>query len=802
MNDDIPQTPIQPARRSLLDRVSIVWVIPLGALLIALGIAWQAYLDRGALIEISFRNAAGIVADQTTLRYRNVEVGVVESVGFSDDLGHVVAEVRLDKEVEPFVDAESTFWIVQPEVSARGISGLETVLSGVYIEGSWDEVPEGLHRSFVGFDDTPLVRGGENGAKFTLRSTTGKGLSEGTPILYKGLEVGRVGAPRLAQDGVTIEADAVVLAPHDNLMTTQSRFWDTSGISFSLGAGGAAVDFESLSSLISGGVSFETVVSGGTPVADGTMFTVYADQDEARASLFDGAEGGRTIQMAVVFEENVTGLAVGAPVTLRGLEIGEVVSLSGKVDAEQFGDERVRLIVVLSIGLEHLQLGERTEEDDILDFFAEAVEQNWRARLTRASLLSGGLKIEFVEVPDAAPAVFERDASPYPIMPSVTAEIPAVSASAEGLLKRVNDLPVEELLQSAISFMEGASQLVASDEIQQIPADVRDAISDIRTLIGSADLQAVPAELGAVLEGIEAAVEEVSGLFTDLNESEGAKRLVEAVEAASDAASSISETADLVPELVERIAAVAAKAESLDLETLLDEAKDLVGGAGDILGTEAARALPETLTEALSGVDAAVGEATALMSEFNEADAGAKLAEAIESAGNAAAGIEEATAGLPGLIDQIRAVADKAEAMDLDQLVEEVTGLVTSFEAMIGTEAARALPESFGTALDELSTALNELRAGGTVANVNATLDSARVAAQSVAAASNDLPGLVRRTETVLVEAEAALAALSDAGGLNREARAALSEISRAAQSVRSLARTLERKPNALLTGK
>ncbi len=897
MTDQIPSTPVKPAKRSLLDRVSIVWVIPIAALAIALGIAWQSYEDRGSVIEIVFANASGIAADHTELRFRELSVGVVEKVSFSDDLSHVVAHVRLDKEVEPFVDSDAVFWVVQPEVSTRGISGLDTVLSGVYIEGSWDGTPGGLARHFTGLENRPVARPDQEGTRITLSTNTGKGLSEGTSILFKGLEVGRVGRPALSADGVTITAEAFVFAPHDQLLTTRSRFWDASGFSFNLGAGGASVDVESLSALITGGLSFETVVSGGDPVGKDQTFAVFSSQDDARASLFEGGgPDGASVELAMVFEDNVTGLSVGAPVTLRGLEIGEVVGLSGKVDQEQFGDDRVRLIVVLSIQMDQLQLSdEGTGEEAILDFFEQAVSEGWRARLAKASLLSGGLKIEMVQVEDAEPARFVRDGDPYPIFPSVSADLKGVSASAEGLLKRVNDLPVEDLMASAIAFMNNAAALVASDDLQQIPAEVRGAVSDVRQVIGNADLQALPeriagiadelmtvledlktrdgvaklvtavesagnaaAQVGTAVEqvpeligrieavaakaealdlegllaqatgladsarailgseaakalpetltealgGVDSAVREATSLFAGLNESDAALRLSEALEAAGTAAADVGTAVEGVPDLLAKIEAVAAKAEALDLEALLAQGTDLVASASTILGTEAAKALPQTLTTALAGVDTAVAEATALLADFKEADAVANLSQAIQSAGEAAEGVSAAVEGVPDLVAQIEAVAAKAEAMELDALVAEVTTLVESADALIGTEAARALPESLNAALDEVGLALEELREGGTVESVNAALASAQTAAEAVASASSDLPGLVQRTEAVLREAELALASLAESGSLNREARATLREVSRAAESVRSLARTLERKPNALLTGK
>ncbi len=801
MTDQIPQTPVQPAKRSLKQRVSIVWVVPLVALAIALGIAWQSYSERGPLIEIRFENASGIVAEQTQLRYRELSVGVVEEVTFSNDLSEIIAHVRLDKEVAKFVDEEALFWVVQPEVSARGVTGLQTVLSGVYIEGSWDGLPGGLVHHFTGLSERPVARPDQKGTRITLFSRSGKGLSEGAPILFKGLEVGQLGKPSLSDDGVTISADAFIGAPHNALLTTQSRFWDSSGISFNLGAGGASVDVESLAALISGGVSFETVVSGGTPISAGQSFAVFENQDDARESLFEGTgPDNATLEMSMVFDQNVTGLNVGAAVMLNGLRIGEVVGITGQVDPELFGDDRVRLVVVLSVQLNKLDAAPDSDNYDaesaaILDLFEQAVAEGWRARLARSGLLSNTLRIEMVQVADAEPAEFLRDAQPYPIFPSVQADLEGVASSAEGLLDRVGDLPIEDILNSAKTFLDGAAALVASEDIQGIPGDlrgtveeIRGAVGDVRGVIGSEPLQALPARLEEISG-------EISALLADLQQRDSVAKLVAAIDRAGVAAEEIGTAAEAVPALIEEIRLVAENIATLELNGMVDEASGLIGSARELVSTEAAQALPESLRAALDEVATAV-------SELREGGTIANANAALENVSGLTADLSEAAADVPALVEDIRALTAQAAAMDLDALASEVTALVESAEAVIGTEAARALPASLRTALDEVGTAVAELREGGTVESVNAALGSAEKAADAVAQASSELPDLVRRTEAVLREAELALAGLSESGALNREARATLREVSRAADSVRSLMRTLERKPNALLTGK
>jgi paraquat-inducible protein B len=72
----------EPASR----RISAIWLVPLLALLVSLFVAWRAYDARGPLIEIVLDSAAGIEAGKTTVRFRDVVVGVVEQVAFTEDL--------------------------------------------------------------------------------------------------------------------------------------------------------------------------------------------------------------------------------------------------------------------------------------------------------------------------------------------------------------------------------------------------------------------------------------------------------------------------------------------------------------------------------------------------------------------------------------------------------------------------------------------------------------------------------------------------------------------------------------------
>ncbi|EAQ04064.1 paraquat-inducible protein, putative, partial [Pseudooceanicola batsensis HTCC2597] len=559
MTETPPNVPIRPTGRSLLERLSIVWLIPLAALVIALGVAWQSYADRGPLVEITFENASGVVAGQTQLRYRDVSVGLVESIGFTDNLDHVVVGVRLDRSVEEYVDDDAQFHVVRPEISARGVSGLETVLSGVYIEGVWDQTANGFVQRHEGQDARPLAVGQEGALHFILRATPDAGLTENAPIVYQGIEVGRIGSASITEDGRTVEAEAVVFAPHARLITTSTRFWDASGFRFSLGAGGARLDFSSVASLVSGGVTFRTVVSGGEPAQDGDSYLVYGDEGAARSSVFSEEEGP-SLDLTAIFDDNVSGLAVDAPVDLGGVRIGRVTALNGIVDPDRFGDDRVRLAATLSVNPARLGLEGEAGPDEALDFLSRRVEEGLRARLVSASLLSAGLKIEFIteDDPSNPDARIDATAEPNPTVPTTDSDIADVSATAEGVFERINNLPIEELLQSAIGLMDNVSRVAGSPDLRELPSDlrgavgdVRDTVGDVRSILASEELQELPTRFTSLADEIET-------LVVSLNEQDAAGRILAAVDATEEAAESVSSSVAGIPDLIDRLNAVAA----------------------------------------------------------------------------------------------------------------------------------------------------------------------------------------------------------------------------------------------------
>ena len=553
MSEQSPAEPeIRPKSKGLLSGFSFVWFIPVLALGISLWVAWQSYAGRGVLIEISFESASGVEAERTDLKFREVTVGTVERVGFSDDLGRVVAHVRVDREVAPYLDEDARFWIVQPEVTVRGISGLNTVLSGVYIEGTWDSEAGETKRQFEGLDRAPLAGPAREGTNFVLRARDGRSIASGTPILYKGIRVGAIEEPTLSENGDGVLIEAFVEAPYDRLLTSNTRFWDTSGISVSLGAGGVSLDFSSLASLVEGGISFGTLVSGGEAVEPGHSYQLYSDEEEARASLINDPSA-RTLRVLAVFDGAVSGLTEGTAVRFRGLPVGEVSDIT-MVAADQGGRKVVKLNAILALSPARLGLGEDASTDEALGLLSDYVDQGLRARLTSASILSSNLVVELVELPDADPASIVTEGDGPPRLPTADSELSDFNATAEGVFKRINALPIEELLNSGQRLLNSVTALVNDEATQAAIPELTATLAEARTVMP---------ELKSTLEEARATLAETRQIAVELHEGGATEAVNSALDSAVNAADAVEAAAGALPPLVDRLDALATRTEAV-----------------------------------------------------------------------------------------------------------------------------------------------------------------------------------------------------------------------------------------------
>jgi paraquat-inducible protein B len=644
---------IDPPKRAFWRNLSMVWLVPIVALAVSLGIAWQTYAARGVQIEITFQNASGVTPGETTIRYRDVVIGTVEDVHFTPDLAQVVVKASIDRAVAETLPEDAQFWVVQPEVSARGITGLSTVLSGVYIEASFPPGEASEVRRFTGADAPPLMRAGQEGTRITLRTRDANRISEGAPILFRGIEVGQIEAPRLILSGDSVVFDAFIEAPHDRRLTTATRFWDTSGFNVSLGATGLSLNVGNLAALVTGGIAFDTVFSNGEPLNPGYVFDLFPDEQTARQSLFRGV-AANAVEIAVEFDGSVNGLTTGAAVRFRGLRVGEVRAI-GAVLSDDSGARDVRLRTTLAIDPQALGLPDGAGAEETLTFLEEAVADGMRARLATSSLFTAALIVELAELPDAAPATLERPEDSLAIMPSVYSELPDFTATAEGVLERINALPVEDLLNQAITLMASVEAVVSSEGTRQAPDAALALIEDIRGLVGGEDTQALPGELREGLAELRAVVEE-------LRLRGAIDRLASVLDSADTIAANTATASADFPALVQDMQTLVDRAQGVEIEELAAAATRLLDSTEELVGSEQMRELPPALAGALA-------EVQQVLAALREGEAVKNVNRTLASTRSAADSVAQAMESLPAL------------SARLDRLVTQADSLIASYGA-------------------------------------------------------------------------------------------------------------------------
>ncbi len=267
-NGELPHARIKRPRK-----LHFIWLVPVLAALAAAWLVIVSVRHLGPTVTITFLDGNGIQANQTVLKYHGVPVGEVTAVQLEPDLQHVSVQVRLQRSAAGLAREGTQFWIVRPEVSTGGFHGLETIVSGPYLQAKPGNGK--TQKQFAGLEQPP-EEVGRNG-KFEVTVTTPQisTLSIGSSVYYRGIEVGTVSYFALANDAKTINVHLLIETNFAALIHSDTKFWNAGGISFRLKLLGLNISAENLKSLIIGGIAFATPTQPGPPAHSGDTFTLY-----------------------------------------------------------------------------------------------------------------------------------------------------------------------------------------------------------------------------------------------------------------------------------------------------------------------------------------------------------------------------------------------------------------------------------------------------------------------------------------------------------------------------------------------
>jgi len=493
---NVPEATHVPKKRS---RLPVVWIVPIIAALVSIGIVVQKYLNEGPTIRITFPSAEGIEAEKTLIKYKDVEIGKVTHVNLTDNYTRILVTAKIEKHAEGLLDKDARFWLVKPRVSLSGVSGLGTILSGNYI-GFEPGTSRETRRDFRALESPPAITSDRLGREFVLHADTLGSLGLGSPVYYRRLDVGDVISFDLAKDGRSVDIRIFVNAPHDKFVTPNTRFWEASGLDASMGAEGISVRTASVTSLIAGGISFETPSPGpAAEAAPNTPFTLHKDRKTALTPTM------KEVRLFVVrFKESMRGLSVGAPVLFLGMPIGEVTDIGLEYTG---GVLRPRVEVAIyayqfeqAFTKETLAVQKTMSREKRTDVLGRMVaEKGLRAQLRTGSLISGQLYVSLDYYPDAPKAKIDVKQDP-PEFPAVVGGMAELQTQIQRIVAKLEKMPVEEIggdvrktLATLDATLQSATRAMNRVEGETLPEakktleDLRRAVTAVERVLNSTD---------------------------------------------------------------------------------------------------------------------------------------------------------------------------------------------------------------------------------------------------------------------------------------------------------------------------
>ena len=485
--------------------LSIVWVVPIIALLIGGWMAIKAWTEKGPEITITFESAEGLEANKTKIKFKDVEMGTVTEIRLKEDLSGVIVTAVMARNAEDYLTEQSQFWVVRARVAAGEVSGLGTLFSGAYI-GCIPSKEGNPARDFVGFEKPPVVTTGLPGRHFILAAETLGSLDIGSPVYYRGIKVGQVIGYDFDADAESVNIRVFVSAPYHEKVMHNSRFWNASGIDVTLDTEGVRIDSQSMVSIMLGGLAFDLpkYFESGPQAQEGRVFKLYANHEDIKEKTY-------TVKhyYLMYFDQSVRGLSPGAPVEIRGIKLGEVLDVKLEVNSDDLSFRIATLVMieperidtrivnhVVTTGEENIP-----DETESHDYVKKLVAKGLRAQLKTGNLLTGQLYVDLDFFPDAPPAGLVA-ANGYPVFPTIPAQFEQIVQRVDSLLKKFEKVPFEMI----------------GKQLHDALAALTLTLEEVKSLSGSASKETLPRinasldDLQSTLQGIDVTIGKDSAL--------------------------------------------------------------------------------------------------------------------------------------------------------------------------------------------------------------------------------------------------------------------------------------------------
>lgn len=206
----------------------LIWLIPLAALGLAAWLLYTTLIATGPTLHIYFKDVQGLQPGNAEVKYRGAQVGTVSSMHLAKDQQSVDVEVSLDRAAADLAREHTLFWIVKPQLSLGQIQGLQTIVSGAYIEAKPGPGKQVTH--FQGLSQPPSPEQEKKGFRLVLLADKLGSVQKRTPVYYREVQVGEVLESTFVDGTQALQIPIWINEPCVSVVDTNSKFWDAGGL--------------------------------------------------------------------------------------------------------------------------------------------------------------------------------------------------------------------------------------------------------------------------------------------------------------------------------------------------------------------------------------------------------------------------------------------------------------------------------------------------------------------------------------------------------------------------------------------
>ena len=510
---------------------SVVWLIPLIALIAGGWLLVKDIRNRGPVVTLLMDSAEGIEVNNTIIKVLNVDVGHVTRIKLRDDQKGVEVTAQLSADAKDLIRSDTQFWVVKPRIDQSGVTGLGTLLSGSYIAFTPGKSQE-TKDVFVVQDIPPIAAIGQSGLRLNLIGKNDRILNVSSPVLYENFMVGQVESAHFDPSDQSVHYTIFIQSPNDKLIHSASRFWLESGINIETTGSGVKLNSIPLPALLSGAISFDSPKTKNQHhIQNDDRFELYDNRREV-----ENLPDDRSLYYTLFFKQSVRGLSAGSPVEYKGLNVG-VVS-----DVPYFDrNDSLHLFengwIPVRIRIEPSRLEINADEQSKEHWkqqFQTALNKGLTASISSNNLLTGSKMIELNDQPSASPklrphTVYAGDT----VIATQGGGLDDLQAKVADLLDKFNNLPLDKTvaglngsltelkstLKSANAALSSIDKLVGKPQTQNIPNELNQTLKELRqTLQGVSPQSPIYGDVQNTLQSLDKTLRDVQPVINTLKE--------------------------------------------------------------------------------------------------------------------------------------------------------------------------------------------------------------------------------------------------------------------------------------------